>query len=466
MKKMLFLWLLLQPCFLLAWQGDVSYFSFDDGILRLDAPAQADTAYLSTPLRAAINAHWEATVQMEYLPSSSNLVRVYLMADTTCLTTLLNGYYVQIGGAKKTISLHRQEGAKHTLLLTAPDDVLLQAPVQVSIKVSRSDAFEWNVHYALDKGVWVSMTSVVDVVMTQNKAWGMWCKYTKTRNKAFTFSALSATGDICAVLPVKPVDNVYITEVLYDPYPSGVDFVELYNASVDAIDLSSCVLSNGKKAVKLPVYSLQPAAYVALTLSDSILLEQYPDACYENFLQVPSMPNFVNDSGAVCLRCNGLLVDSMQYNDAMHHVQLHNAEGFSLERVPFDGENWFSASSDVQATPGCSNSQATILPPNDTIADEPFWLSDSWFAPNQQYLTIYHRVEEGSIANAWVYNLQGVPVYRIYNNTLLSAGGSTYWDGRDDAGQPCSVGIYIIAIEWITLSNRINRIKIPVALGK
>jgi hypothetical protein len=338
--------------------------------------------------------------------------------------------------------------------------------VQVSIKVSRSDTFEWNVHYALDKGVWVSMASVVDVVMTQNKAWGMWCKYTKTRNKAFAFSALSATGDTCAVLPVKPIDNVYITEVLYDPYPSGVDFVELYNASADAIDLSRCVLSNGKKEVKLPVYSLQPDAYVALTLSDSILLEQYPDACYENFLQVPSMPNFVNDSGAVCLRCNGLLVDSMQYNDAMHHVQLHNAEGFSLERVPFDGKNWFSASSDVQATPGCSNSQATILPPNDTIADEPFWLSDSWFAPNWQYLKIYHQVEEGSIANAWVYNLQGVAVYRIYNNTLLSAGGSTYWDGRDDAGQPCSVGIYVVVVEWITLSSQTHRIKIPVALGE
>lgn len=68
MKKMLFLWLLLQPCFLLAWQGDVSYFSFDDGILRLDAPAQADTAYLSTPLRAAINAHWEQRFKWNTFP--------------------------------------------------------------------------------------------------------------------------------------------------------------------------------------------------------------------------------------------------------------------------------------------------------------------------------------------------------------------------------------------------------------
>jgi hypothetical protein len=120
----------------------------------------------------------------------------------------------------------------------------------------------------------------------------------------------------------------------------------------------------------------------------------------------------------------------------------------------------------VQATPGCSNSQATILPPNDATSDEPFWLSDSWFAPNWQYLKIYHQVEEGSIANAWVYNLQGVPVYRIYNNTLLSASGSTYWDGRDDAGQPCSVGIYVIVVHWQTLSGQMHRIKMPVALGE
>ena len=466
MKKKLFLWLLLQPCFLLAWQGNVACFLYNDATFTLDAPAVADTVYLSSPSHAAVNALWQATVQLQYVPSSSNLARVYVMADTTCLIAPLCGYFVQIGGANKTIALYRQDETKNHLLLTAPDAILSQAPIDVHIKVTRNQQFEWQLQYALDKGAWLATTTILDDTYTQSRAWGFSCKFTKTRNTAFAFSKLSVVGDAYQAPVLPPIEHLYITEVLYDPFPDGVDFVELYNASADAIDLSSCVLSNGKKAVKLPVYSLQPATYVALTLSDSILLEQYPDACYENFLQVPSLPNFVNDSGAVCLRCNGLLVDSMQYNDAMHHVQLHNVEGFSLERVPFDGENWFSASSDVQATPGCSNSQATILPPNDTIADEPFWLSDSWFAPNRQYLKIYHQVEEGSIANAWVYNLQGVPVYRIYNNTLLSAGGNTYWDGRDDAGQPCSVGIYIIAIEWITLSGQMHRIKMPVALGE
>ena len=108
-----------------------------------------------------------------------------------------------------------------------------------------------------------------------------------------------------------------------------------------------------------------------------------------------------------------------------------------------------------------------ILPDGSTESgiDKAFWLSDSWFAPQEQYLSIYHRVEEGTIANAWVYNLQGVPVYRLYNNTLLAAVGSTYWDGRDDAGEPCSVGIYMVVIEYITLSGKVNGVKIPVALG-
>ena len=86
--------------------------------------------------------------------------------------------------------------------------------------------------------------------------------------------------------------------------------------------------------------------------------------------------------------------------------------------------------------------------------------------PNEQYLRIYHRVEEGSIANAWVYDLQGVPVYRIYNNTLLSALGDTYWDGRDDAGYLCSVGIYVVVVQWQTLSGKMQSVKMPIALGE
>lgn len=467
MKKMLFLWLLLQPCFLLAWQGDVACFQYNNATFTLNAPAVADTVYLSTSSRAAVNANWQATVQLQYVPSSSNLARVYVMADTTCLTAPLCGYFVQIGGANKTIALYRQDETKNQLLLAAPDAILSQAPINVHIKVTRNQQFEWQLQYALDKGTWLSTTTILDDTYTQSRAWGFSCKFTKTRNTAFAFSNLSAVGDAYQAPVLPPIEQLYITEVLYDPFPDGVDFVELYNASDTIINLNRCVLSTGKKEVQLPAYSLYPEQYVAITSSDSILLEQYPDACYENFLQVPTLPNWVNDSGRVYLLSDAAVLDSMVYSDKMHHSQLYDAEGFSLERVPVDGVDWFSASSDVMATPGCSNSQSQILPDGSTESgiDKAFWLSDSWFAPQEQYLSIYHCVEEGTIANAWVYNLQGVPVYRLYNNTLLAAVGSTYWDGRDDAGEPCSVGIYMVVIEYITLSGKVNGVKIPVALG-
>lgn len=468
MKKMLFLWLLLQPCFMLAWQGDITYFEYSNGQYTLNAPAVADTAYLSTPLQAAIRARWEAAVMMQYAPSASNYARVYLMADTCSLTASLNGYYVQAGGAKKTVSLHRQDGDKHTLLQTAPANILAQAPVLVKVQVTRSENFEWQMQYALDNGLWVSALPVVDPTFVRNKAWGIWCKYTKTRNQAFVFSNLLAVGDTCALPVYEPIDSLFLTEILYDPFPEGVDFVELYNASSRKVDLSQCTLSNKKKEVKLPHYNLLPGAYVALTPSDSILKEQYPDACFENFLSIPAMPNFVNDSGMVMICSNHQVLDSLCYSDKMHHVQIQDTEGFSLERVAFGKENWFSASSDVLATPGCTNSQATILPSDEVAKDneQPFYLSDSWFAPQQQYLQVYHRLSQGVIANAVVYNLLGVPVRRLYNNALLATVGSVYWDGLDDAGNTCSVGIYLIVVEWQTLSGKVNRIKLPVALGE
>lgn len=434
----------------------------------LNAPAVADTAYLSYVTNVAVDAHWNATIHLDYVPSSSNLARVYVMADTTCLTAPLNGYFVQVGGTKKTIALYRQDAKKLQLLLTAPDDILAYAPVEVHLRVHRTLEKEWQLHYALDKGSWQETDVRVDDTYVKSKAWGFSCKYTKTRNTAFAFSHLSAKGDTCAIPVLQPIRNLYITEVLYDPFPNGVDFVELYNASDTVVDLSRCSLSNGKKQVQLPAYDLYSDKYVAITSSDSILLEQYPDACYENVLTVSTLPNFVNDSGKVVLLCDAVVIDSMMYSDTMHHSQIYDTEGFSLERVPFDGMDWFSASSDAMATPGCVNSQSQILPDGsaETDADKAFWLSDSWFAPQEQYLSIYHQVEEGTIANAWVYNLQGMSVYRLYNNTLLSATGSSYWDGMDDAGNLCTMGFYVIVIEWKTLQGESKKLKLPVVLGR
>lgn len=466
MKKMLFLWLMLQPFVLLAWQGDVSYFQYNNGLFTLNAPAVADTAYIATPCSVAVNAQWQATILLQYVPSSANVVRMYLMADTSCLTFPLQGYYVQVGGAQKNISLYRQDGTKGHLLLTAPQDVLWQAPVQVHVRVSRLLDMRWRLQYALGNGIWVETDSVTDATYTQNKAWGLWCKYTKTRNQAFAFSNLQAVGDTCALPLLPPVEQLVLSEILYDPFPGGVDFVELYNASHDTIALGRCEISNGKKSVKLPQYELGPHAYVAVTPSDSILLEQYPESCFDHFLQVPSLPNFVNDSGKVYVLSSGQVLDSLCYSDKMHHAYLNDTEGVSLERESHNKAVWFSAASTVLATPGCENSQADRLPNPVLPTDKPFWLSNGWFAPQEQYVSLFHQVEAGSIANAWVYNLQGVSVYQLYNNALLSASGSTYWDGRDSAGNPCEEGIYVIAIEWITALGETKRLKIPVALGR
>lgn len=463
---MLFLWLLLPPFALLAWQGDVSSFTFQKHVYTLNAPAEADTAYLSTSCMAAVNATWKFSVHLAFVPSASNVVRMYVMADTSRLTQPLCGYYVQVGGANKTVSLYRQDGAKGQLLLTAPADMLRQAPVTVHVQVQRSASMHWSLQYAMDGGVWVETDSVADARYTQNKAWGMWCKYTKTRNQAFAFSNLFAAGDTCAIPVYKPINNLFINEILYNPFPNGVDFVELYNAAAEPVDLGRCVLSNGKKQVALPAYQLQPNAYVALTPSDSLLLAQYPEACFEQFLSLPAMPNFVNNEGAVYLLSDTQVLDSLWYSDAMHHSYIQDTEGFSLERESPGGLDWFSAASTLLATPGCENSQAHVVPDHAATAPEAsFWLSDSWFNPQHQYVSLFHSLEQGCIANAWVYNLQGVAVYQLYNNTLLSATGSTYWDGRDMAGSPCESGIYVVAIEWITMVGETNRIKLPVALS-
>ena len=154
---------------------------------------------------------------------------------------------------------------------------------------------------------------------------------------------------------IKP--EILISEVLFNPFPEGCDFVEIYNNSGHAVDISGLFLatrdaSKGlKQLVQLSVYQqyLAPGAYLAVTISPERIRRFYRTRCEECLLKVQKFPTFTDQSGCVVLLNKNLeVLDEMNYDEGMHDHLISEVEGISLERISFAvvasrKANWHSA---------------------------------------------------------------------------------------------------------------------------
>ena len=283
------------------------------------------------------------------------------------------------------------------------------------------------------------------------------------------------------VLP-EPGDSldVVLNEILFDPRPGGVDFVELFNRSGKYINLKNWQIAFQKDDGSLEKSSisdhnvvLSPGQYLALTIDPEVLKGDYPMGEAENFMKVEKMPNLLNDHGIVLLLDPELrIIDSFEYFASYHSQLLADTEGVSLERINVDGptddaENWHSAAGSVGfATPGKKNSQS--LEPN--FSDETISIEPKAFAPGsaglQDFTTInFHLNQTGDMASIKILDVHGREVKTIANNESLALEDSFHWDGDDDAGHIVRVGYYIVWVE-ITNNNGAERIyKKKVAVG-
>ena len=93
------------------WSGIPNNFLVESEVLKLNAPAVSDISFLSTPSESINNATWEFDLTLNFNPSSSNYLKVYLVSDQADLIAGLQGYYLKIGGTPDEVSLYHQSGS-------------------------------------------------------------------------------------------------------------------------------------------------------------------------------------------------------------------------------------------------------------------------------------------------------------------------------------------------------------------
>lgn len=269
------------------------------------------------------------------------------------------------------------------------------------------------------------------------------------------------------------VGDLYINEILSDPFTDGEDFIELYNASDDFIELNGLVVTNNDNQQSQSLtgnLQMPPKSYAAIS-SDIDALQQIYQLSDDLLLLQNNLPSMNNASGNCTIGLGSDVFDAIDYNEDMHNPLLNDTEGVSLEKIlinqqTFTPENWTSSASSRLATPGLPNSNELTV----VGEEEGFTAVKKLFSPNGDsnddiFFLSYNLPSPGFVLNAKVMNSEGFEIVTLANNQLLASQGTISWDGRNETGILQNYGIYIIYLEYFNLEGVVKREKVVAVLG-
>lgn len=271
-------------------------------------------------------------------------------------------------------------------------------------------------------------------------------------------------------VPLYP-GSVVLNEILFNPYPEGSDFVEVYNAGNRAVNLATLIIARadpvtGVMSDPVPFSAtprlLLPGAYAVATDQISDIHQRYRVADPRPFCTV-TLPGFPDDEGVVVLMDQALhLLDRYAYREDHHFPLLTDPEGVSLERISFaipasDSTNWHSAAESAGfATPGARNSQA-LAPgsePDKILRVDPvLFTPDNDGFKDTQFIRC-QPAQPGYVAQAAILGPYGEVVRTLARQELLGDSGQWIWDGLDDTGAPVAPGIYVAVVELFHINGR------------
>ncbi len=276
--------------------------------------------------------------------------------------------------------------------------------------------------------------------------------------------------------------NLVINEILFNPRPDGVDYVEIYNRSHLIFDLKDCFIAN--RGSDNMIGSIQrvcsesrlifPQEYLVLTEDPSIVKRQYlakDPAAFAGMTALPSLPNTKGD--VVLLNAQGNIIDELQYEENWHFKLIDNKQGIALERTNYqlptqNFNNWHSAASNIgYGTPGYQNSQyRTNEINNASISIEP-----RVFSPDNDGFDDYTNIqyqfpEPGYVCNIRIFDASGRLVRTLTRNAICGQKGFFRWDGLDEKNNKLPIGVYVLYSEVFNLQGKTNQFKHAVTLAR
>lgn len=271
------------------------------------------------------------------------------------------------------------------------------------------------------------------------------------------------------------VPSLIINEILFNPRPDGVDYIELYNRSNTPIDLNGWRIANrnslgvisSSKLLASRHKIIPPDSYLVITEDSIVVQRQYTVKDIAAFLPISSMPSFPDAAGTVVLlNAQNNVEDELAYNSKWHFTLISKPEGVALERInpnspTQDPSNWHSASTTSgYGTPTYKNSQYY----NNSSSDNAISVEPSVFSPDSDgyndYLLIKYKLPApGYLCNMTLFSSNGIPIRYLVRNGLCGSEGYYKWDGLNENGSKVRMGSYILLAELFNVNGHTMKSK-------
>lgn len=199
------------------WVGDVSNFQITNGELKLNAP-DGGFSSLFTEIDLLDSAVWEIYTRLDFDPSTSNQLRIYLQLDNQDVA-VANGYFIELGvtGSEDNLKFYRLDAGNEELIAEGTIGAVATTP-EFRLKITREVNGDWLVETDYNGGFnFNTDLQFFDSTYLSTTGWfGLTCKYSTTRTDKFFFDDISARTimpDVDAPLLVSatPLDENTLT---------------------------------------------------------------------------------------------------------------------------------------------------------------------------------------------------------------------------------------------------------------
>ena len=258
---------------LAGWSGDLNDFQINDQQqLQLNA-IDGGTSIIRTVFSSSGNVEWEFYFKMEFAPSNSNQLRMYLFVDTEDVT-LGNGYFIEVGetGSEDNLEIYRQDDGQATLIGEGVMSTLGADPAEARVQINLDTDGFWSLSaaYGSEPFTQLEIEFVDDTYQVEEGFFAIQCDYTSTRVDKFFFDNIYAGDEREDIQPPQLV----ITEIIDDTHVRLV-FDELVDEStINLLDIFN--IDNGignPSSIEFGVFSNELILELNTALLEGIVYE-------------------------------------------------------------------------------------------------------------------------------------------------------------------------------------------------
>ena len=381
------------------------------------------------------------------------------------------------GRANSIAGTNRDQTAPQLLQAFAPDANTMVLTFNEPLDSSLSAAANFSISNAIGTPIAVSVNApqftTVELRFANALQAGTIYTVTATNVRDCAGNAIGNLNTAKTGLAFSPDSlDLIINEILFNPKPLGVDYLEIYNRSNKILNASNIYFTNrssssGALGTLYPLSAnnrlIFPGEFYAVTENVDLIKQGYNVQNPDALAQVTAMPSFPDDKGTVVLlNQTGRITDELNYDQRWHFALIDNNEGISLERIDYNrrtqlADNWTSAAQSAGfGTPGYQNSQyrKEVTAPAGSITINPVMFSPDNDGFEDFTLIEFAFNEPGYVANVTIMDAAGRPVRVLQRNNTIAASGSFRWDGLNDKQQRVASGIYIIFFEAFNLAGK------------